>query len=288
MPNELIIVKQLPIIEERLRTIREQIEARTNEALSLACTEDTVKQIKKVRAELGKGFRELEAQRKAVKAKVLAPYEQFEAIYKECVTDVFGPADVELKRRIDEVEISLKAEKRQEVAAYFDEYAAALGIDFVPFDNAGISVSMTASMKSLRAASKDFLDRVARDLEMIDTQEHKDEILVEYKKTLDVSRSVTTVSKRHEAIALEQRRREEMRIAKEQRVAAAEKTISAAEENAPLAPPKAAVEEEPSIDEENGNALYSTTFTVTGTIKQLKELKDFLVNGGYQYESVKS
>ena len=49
MSTELIIVKQLPVIEERLQSISETIQAQTSEVLALAVTEDTVKEIKKRR-----------------------------------------------------------------------------------------------------------------------------------------------------------------------------------------------------------------------------------------------
>lgn len=79
MAQELITVKQLPVIEERLQSISEEVQAQTAAALALAVTEDTVKQVKKERAELSKSFKALEEQRKAVKAAVMAP---FRPIYK--------------------------------------------------------------------------------------------------------------------------------------------------------------------------------------------------------------
>ena len=58
--HDLIAVRQLPIIEEHLKALSVDIEARVKDALSLAVTEDTVKQVKVVRAELNKQFKELE------------------------------------------------------------------------------------------------------------------------------------------------------------------------------------------------------------------------------------
>jgi hypothetical protein len=291
MVQELIIVKQLPIIEERLRTIKEQIEARTQEALSLACTEETVKEIKKVRAELSGSFKELEAQRKAVKSKVLSPYEQFEAVYRACVTDIYAPADAELKARIDEVENAVKDEKHKEVVAFFDEYAKSEGIEFLKFDHAGIQVTLSASVKSLKAAVKKFVDRVVEELALIDTQDHKEEVLVEYKKSLNVASAITLVARRHEAVEAERKRMEEVRIAREQREAAARKVEAVAAEDAALAPP-----EEQGQDEETpmplippkvvpADRIYSATFTVRGTLEQLKTLKTYLEDEGYEYES---
>ena len=61
--NEIIRITQLPVIEEQLRSMQEQVEKRTSEAMSLICTEETVQTVKKVRAELSSEFWELESQR---------------------------------------------------------------------------------------------------------------------------------------------------------------------------------------------------------------------------------
>ena len=54
MSNELIIVKQLPMIEEHLKERSEEIEKKVENAKSLVCTEENVKTIKEVRTELNK------------------------------------------------------------------------------------------------------------------------------------------------------------------------------------------------------------------------------------------
>ena len=64
--NELIKVVQLPVIEEQLRSMKETVDKRVGEALSLVCTEETVQTVKGVRAELNKEFQTLEEQRKEV------------------------------------------------------------------------------------------------------------------------------------------------------------------------------------------------------------------------------
>src|SRR5699024_3778992 len=63
----LIVVQQLPVIVERLHSIKAATEAKVQDALSLACTEETVQVVKKRRAELNSEFNDLEAQRKAAK-----------------------------------------------------------------------------------------------------------------------------------------------------------------------------------------------------------------------------
>ena len=66
MPNnqELIVIKQLPIIEEQLKTLSEEIDKKVTDATALVCTEETIKQVKTTRADLNKQFAELEEKRK--------------------------------------------------------------------------------------------------------------------------------------------------------------------------------------------------------------------------------
>lgn len=64
---------------------------------------------------------------------------------------------------------------------------AVLCIDFVTFEQANIGITLSASLKSLKEQAKNFADRISDDLMLIQTQENKAEILVEYKNTLNVS-----------------------------------------------------------------------------------------------------
>ena len=62
--SELIQVKQLPIIQEQLRSMKAEIEAKVEEAKSLVCSPETLASVKATRANLNKQFAELEEQRK--------------------------------------------------------------------------------------------------------------------------------------------------------------------------------------------------------------------------------
>ena len=48
MNKEIIIIKQLPIIEQQLQAIKTEVTAKVKMALSLVCTEDTVKEVTKL------------------------------------------------------------------------------------------------------------------------------------------------------------------------------------------------------------------------------------------------
>ena len=56
--KDLIIVKQLPQIEEHLKELSAEIDKKVESAKSLVCTEESVKTIKQVRADLNKELKE--------------------------------------------------------------------------------------------------------------------------------------------------------------------------------------------------------------------------------------
>ena len=55
----LIRLVQLPVIEERLRDLKEATERRTDQAMSMVCAPDTLAAVKTVRAELNREFAEI-------------------------------------------------------------------------------------------------------------------------------------------------------------------------------------------------------------------------------------
>lgn len=279
--NALITVEQLPIIKEQLHEIKKLFETETQSAAELICTEETVQAVKKKRAELTKIYNALEAKRKEAKKAILAPYEEFESVYKECVTDIYKPSDKALADKIAETEDYLKREKRAAVEAYFKEYAQSRFIDFVTFEDANITVTLSASQKSLYAQAKAFIDKCADDLTLIDTQEHKDEILYEYKKTFNVAGAINAVNQRYAEIERVRAEREARAKAEAeaQNNAVAVETIAEAF-SAPV------VEDAPQEQTaaEQTEKQYSVAFTVMGTLKQIKALKQFLTEGEYKYE----
>ena len=206
MIKDLIEVKQLPVIEEQLRSVSTVIDERVKNATSLVCTEESVKTIKEIRAELNKDYKEFESKRKLVKEQVLKPYNDFENVYKECISDKFRNADIILKGKIDNVENELKSKKEKEIKDYFEEYKTANNIGFITYGQARINVTLSASMKSLKEQAKQFIDKIVDDLKLIETQEHKTEILVEYKQTLNVSQAITSVTNRFKAIEEEKKK----------------------------------------------------------------------------------
>lgn len=275
--QNLIVVKQLPIIEERLKSLSDEIDTKVNSALALPCTEDNIKAVKAARANLNKTFEALERQRIEVKNAIMTPYEQFNGIYKTYVSDKIKTADTTLKNRISDVESELKSKKEEKVKLYFNEYLCSKDIDFISYEDAKINVTLSASLKSLKEQAKDFIDRIADDLALIQTQEHKEEILVEYKKNLNCSQAITAVVSRHIAIEQQKARQAELEAKRQAQAEAIKKVETVA--STPLEPPK-----QTEIPLAPSDPVRTLSFKVTAPISKLRELKAFLVEGGYQYE----
>ena len=270
--RDVIIVEQLPVIAEQLRSIKAEIEEITSNALSLECTEDTVKEVKKERASLNKLYAEFEARRREVKEQILAPYNEFERVYKECVREPFSYADSKLQEKIRNVENELKREKRDELREYYEEYRTSIGLTErdAPFEEANINVTLTATLKSLKEKAKEHLDRVQRDLAMIATLENHAEVLAEYRYTGNVTDAIANVNARKKAIEEELNRAEFIDdITNAEAIAKVNEALEA------FAPP---------VVIDGDEDLYEVTFTVRGTIAQLKALREFLVNEGLEYD----
>lgn len=268
----LIRLIQLPVIEERLRDLKEATEHRVAEAMSLVVSDETLTAVKNVRAELNRDFTEYENQRKAVKSAIMAPYDRFEAVYRECVTEPFKRADADLKGKIDATEREIKGRCEKQLEAYFQELCAVNHVDFLTFAQTGVKVDMASARsktpKKLMDQLRVMVEGCAQAMATIDGMEHGDEIAVEYKKCLDLTFAIRLVTERHQKLEAERQRKAEAEAARTR--------VAPGPEPAEVTPvpkqvQKAAVEH------------LTCTFTVTDTRERLKLLKNFLDSNGYQY-----
>lgn len=278
--KDLILVKQLPIIEQQLKRIGVKLQSIIDEALALKIEGDTEEQIqeskiiiKKASADLNKIFDGLEVQRKFAKNETEKPYLIMLEIYKKEITERIEKAVKELKEKTDAIDIATKNLKEKQVKEYFTEYLKSKNIDFIEYKQVCINVTLTASLKSLKEQVARFIDKVADDLNLIDTQEHKPEILVEYKQTLNVAGAITSVSNRMKAIELE----------KERIIEIAKRVVETAVEVTKV------IEDMSEVrvitkEVEVADPILEMTFKVTSTITKLKELKTFMVERGIKYE----
>ena len=262
MNNELIVLEQLPIIKAKLEQVSAQIKEKVDNATSLVCNEDTVKEIKKVRADLNKEFNELETKRKEVKQAIMQKYDEFEEIYKENVGNIYKNADVCLKEKIDNVENELKKEKEEELREFFIEHQAANHLEgIVTFEDLGLNVTLSASIKSLKDQIKVFCEKIANDIKAIQLDENSEEILMEYKQNgfVYAKAKYTVVEKKK---ALEELK---MKMAKNGEEIKQEEIVVQNIETMVSAPVEVVEEEK-----------FEIEFKIKATKSQIKELKEWL------------
>ena len=270
----LIEVRQLPIIAERLWQVKEQVELAVREAASMVCTEETVQTVKTKRAELRKQFDELEEQRKAVKTAVMGPYNEFERVYKDCISGPFKAADATMKATIDGYEQGLKDRCREALQDYFDELCAVHSIDFLPLDRAlalgrvqiTLADAKQKAPKKLMDTLREVVVRIDDGVRQIRELDDAAEILDEFKRQYDVGAAIAVVQARKRRIEAEREAEERRKADRERRDAAAAKVEA-------MAPPVAA---EP---------LLTISFTIKNVTRaQALRVRNFLKQEGIDYE----
>lgn len=288
---QVITLRQLPIIEEHLQLVKEKIEARTNQVAQMAVTEETRADAKKMRTELRKEFDDMETQRKRVKADIMAPYEHFETLYKEYVSEPYKKADAVLDGQIKELERGIVERKTAEIKDYFAELCKANNLDWLKYEQLNLKVGLSTTVSGVKTAMTATVLQIAADAAELSQNADAAELLVEYQKSLNMALALSTVRARHEQIELQKQQDAERRAALEQQQAAEEKVQQAIEEaQHDAAPP---VEEVSAPEEETtteapiaAQDVYEVKFTVRGTIEQLKKLKQFILQEDMSYDDI--
>ena len=297
---QVITLKQLPIIEEHLQLVKSDVETRTRNAMQLVCTEETRKDVKSIRTELSKEFAEMENQRKRVKEAIMEPYNQFEAVYKECISDPYKKADAELKKRIDEVESGLKSDKEKDIRDYFSELCKANNLPWLRFEQMNLKIGLSTSVNGVKTTLTATVLKIAEEVQELSNHEDAAELLVEYKKSLNVALALSTIRARHEQIELQKQYEAQRRAALEQQRAAEEKVQQAVAEaqetqqssaEPPIEEVATATEETPTeaptaVQDQAPATIYEVKFAVRGTIEQLKKLKQFIMQEGMSYDDI--
>lgn len=289
MEQNLITIEQLPIIVyEKIENVGQEIEKRITslELDKQLVTEDTKKALKDTRATLNKEFENFETQRKQIKEKIQKPYIEFENAYNKFIKVHYENAEQTLKTKINEFDKQIIADKEARIREYFTELCQSNKIDFLPFSKIGLKINISTSDKSLKDRVNEVIEKIKNDLSLVnnisENDEFKAEILTEYKQTFDISTSI------HNAQYRKQQREAELQRIEAQKAQAEQARLEAeakAKEVAPLQAPEVVKPQEQIVKNEAVPApqevtpkLIQTTFSVQGTLEQLKALKAYILS----------
>lgn len=273
--EEIVVnIKSLGEIESNIKDIKEKALQLKNYYSNITVTDDSIKVVKFLKSKARKAREQLSTYRKNTVAEFKKPIEQFETIAKETekiLDDMYTSLNLPCSQYDDEQKKKIEKEVRE----FFDEYKATLNIN-VPYEKANITVNLNSSLKKLKEEAVAFLEKVNKDLELINLQQYKDEILVEYNTCYDAAKAITTVNNRMKAIEEQKNRNEELIhrttvIIDKQPV----ETISEKED----------ILQAPQYTRINNisSEKVTMTFTVTGTIEEIKKLKAYLINSNIEF-----
>lgn len=250
---------QAPIISENLDSIRQQLSVMVNQACSLDRSDENLKRVKSLRADLSKQFNQMEDQRKEVKRQVMQPYTRAEEKYKTCIADPYRQADQLLKAWVDDYQNELKNAAWQKLEAYRAELCQAHNIPPFTLEQAGVSVDMAAARQDTPKKAMQQLEafslRIQQEVGTISTLEDSEAVMAEYVRDFDLSRAIQTITRR------------------KQEEEAMRKAIRQAQENEQKR--KALLEAAPELKQEE--EVYTMAFTVSGTLPELKALKAYIL-----------
>lgn len=201
-------IKSVGEIESNMKEVKGYVEELNNYYKNITFTEETLKQAKEEKAKVNKFKAEVADYRKKIISEYNKPIKVFEDTAKETEKILVETYNT-INQQVAGYEEKQKQQKEQEIREYFEEYKTANNIDFINYEQAHINVTLTASIKSLKEQVKQFIDEIIDDLKLIETQECKEEILVEYKQSLNVSRAIQEVTNRHKLLEEEKKKQEE-------------------------------------------------------------------------------
>lgn len=195
-----ITTLSMPELKAQLQSAKAEIQLKADMALNLICTPDTLKDVKAARAALNKEYKELEEERKRVKAELTKPYIEFEELYKEYIGEPYKAADEQLKAKIASVEDMQRTEKQKRLQAYFDKACADKNLSGKLTDAIG-KINLSVKDKEYEELIDAWVSIRTAELIAIDLQDNADEIRYEYfHNGFDCLKAIQTVKERHEAI----------------------------------------------------------------------------------------
>lgn len=259
--NEIVRIEQMPKVFSQLEKIGKLIEKNTKDLNKLECTEENKQEVKNRRTEINNTLTLLEDRRKEIKNKLLEPYEIFNKKYEEECKAKLQNASNLLKSKIDTIEDEQKQQKYNELLDFFNQYQETYHLDFLKFEDIGLNITLSASMTSLKAQIKDFCEKVDKDIQLIENDENKDKMMLEYLRNgYDYQKAKLTLieeQKQLEELKQQMEKKQEIEKQEQQVVEQVQKVI------APV---------EIISDEE----LLEVTFTVKCSKEKIRLLKRYL------------
>ncbi len=262
---------------------------------NMVVTEDGIAAAKSDKAKIRKISSAISEQRIAVKKRYLEPYNAFEANMKE-LSGMCDEASKNIDDQLKKFEEQRKAQKRNDLLAFYQTQNAPAWLTFERIENPRW-MNVTFSMDEAQKEITEKVNAVNADVESISgfDAEFADEMLLEYRKTLNVSGAIQRGNELRRMKQERERRRAEQEAAEKARTAEreeeerrrAEAAIAAkqAREAAEMAEQAKEPTQEPEEQPEE-EPVQILDFRVYVTQKQKIALRDWLKENGIRVTRV--
>jgi sRNA-binding protein len=293
--GELITIEQQAVLTERFDAISADLDKRIQTVTNMVVSDDNYKDAKKIRADVRKEAKTYADDFKVVKEQALAPWNTVEDAYKTKIRNKYSEADRILKEKIDEITDGIKQQKEDEVRSYFEEIKTATpGVDWLTYEDLvrarGLKVGMSDSMKGLKDEVKTYVTDIGSEIDAISRDEENGaQVMDEYRRNgFQYAQAVATV---HDRIERARQAAEELERRKAERAEAEERArkakAAAAIEDKPEPPVETTNDVKEDAPAEEPETTYTATFTVYGTMDQIKSLIGFMNENGIEYKQIK-
>ncbi|MEJ7462310.1 DUF1351 domain-containing protein [Staphylococcus saprophyticus] len=162
--------------------------------------EENVKEAKRLMAQTNNRVKELENTRKDVKKTILEPYNHFENQVKT-IKSIIDDAVSHVKKQERELTEQERENKKQAIADIFDKRIKHYGFEkimgFAEFLKPQY-LNKSFSMNKVENELVEWLEKTKRDLETIEKLDNRDELIVEYQNTQDLSMAFEIIDKRNQ------------------------------------------------------------------------------------------
>lgn len=265
----------LPPVKWNYEELKGQLVAALESYKGRIYTESTISEAKKDRANLNKLAAAIDTRRKEMKARYLAPYEEFEAQAVE-LTGLVKQQAAEIDAQVKAFDEARKAEKLEHCKALYAELLGDLA-DLVPYERLHNPkwLNVTTSMNAIEAEIIEKSENIRAAMASIDALGLADDMAAQvkhvYLERLDLAAALA----------------EKDRIERERQALAAYET---AKKEEPEKPAEQQTEAQPPEPAEKSTtavpAMYTVDFRVWATAEQLNALKTFLIDNGVKYGKV--
>lgn len=266
-------------IEWNEAELEAEVDAAIAKYQNVVVTRDTLQSAKDERAKLNKFVEMLNKGRIAIGKEYMAPYEEFKGKVSRINGKVESVKSV-IDTQIKDVETEMKEEKLAEIRAYFDEAIGDLK-NFIPYDRIHDPkwANATFTIKNAKKAIDEIIQKIRSHIATIEKLHSPDEVTVKafFFDTLDIA-----------AALMEDARLKEKRALAEEY----QKQQSVQNPTDDQKPQEGGLQASSEASECNSSTpIYSAPgmtvrFEVTGTVEELKGLKEYLQTHHIYYKAI--